>query len=161
MRRALLFLLLIAAFAAPAWAQSGRRSSAPKPTPAPSALPPEGAQTDDSQAKGSSKHVPPLFVDGERIYRNSEVDKRPIVSKKPTPSYPRDARSSGVRGTVIIRCIFSATGKVTNIRVVSGQPMGLTERSIEAAEKIQFKPALKDGKPVSVWMQLEYNFNVH
>ena len=128
--------------------------------PAPSPLPSEADEADKSEAKGSSKPAPPLFVDGERIYRNREVDQKPSVSKKPTPSYPKEARTSGVQGTVILRCIFSATGKVTNIRVVSGLPLGLTERSIAAAEKIQFKPAIKDSKPVSVWMQLEYNFNV-
>ena len=36
---------------------------------------------------------------------------------------------------------------------------GLTERAIEAAKRIKFTPAMKDGKPVSVWMQLEYNFS--
>ncbi|MGQ0760580.1 MAG: TonB family protein [Acidobacteriota bacterium] len=144
----------------PASPQSGRKTPTPKPALAPSLLPPEPDQADKSETKNPSKPAPRLFVDGERIYRNSEADKRPIVSKKPTPGYPREARSSGVQGTVIIRCIFSAKGKVTNIRVVSGRPLGLTERSIAAAEKIQFKPPSKDGKPVSVWMERQYTFHV-
>jgi TonB family protein len=144
----------------PAWAQSGRKAPAPKPNPAPSPLPSEPDQADKSETKDASKPAPPQFVDGERIYRNREVDQKPSVSKKPTPSYPREARTAGVQGTVILRCIFNATGKITNIRVVSGLPFGLTERSIAAAEKIQFKPAIKDGKPVSVWMELQYNFHV-
>jgi hypothetical protein len=48
---------------------------------------------------------------------------------------------------------------VENIRVVSGLPYGLTEQAIASARKIKFTPAMKDGKPVSMWMQLEYNFD--
>ena len=144
----------------PASPQSGRKSPAPKPAPAPSPLPPEPDQADKSESKDPSKPAPPQFVDGERIYRNREVDQKPSVIKKPTPGYPREARTAGVQGTVILRCIFNATGKVTNIRVVSGLPFGLTERSIAAAEKTQFRPAMKDGKRVSVWMEMQYTFHV-
>ena len=37
---------------------------------------------------------------------------------------------------------------------------GMTEAAIEAARNIRFFPAGKDGKPVSQWMTLEYNFNL-
>ncbi|MDX6382603.1 MAG: hypothetical protein QOK48_176, partial [Blastocatellia bacterium] len=36
---------------------------------------------------------------------------------------------------------------------------GLTGTSIEAAKQVKFTPATKDGHPVSVLTQLEYNFN--
>jgi TonB family protein len=157
MRQTILLLSLSLMLVVPALAQSGRRSPAPKPTPAPSPLP---SEPDKSETNDPSKPAPPQFVDGERIYRNREADQKPSVSKKPTPSYSREARTAGVQGTVILRCIFNATGKVSNIRVVSGLPFGLTERSIAAAEKIQFRPAMKDGKPVSVWIELQYNFHV-
>jgi hypothetical protein len=35
---------------------------------------------------------------------------------------------------------------------------GLTERAIAAARMIEFVPAIKGGRPVSTYMQLEYNF---
>jgi hypothetical protein len=57
--------------------------------------------------------------------------------------------------------VFSANGSVVNIEVKEGLRLGLTEKSIEAAKKIKFIPAVKDGKFVSVWMQLEYNFNLY
>jgi len=38
---------------------------------------------------------------------------------------------------------------------------GMTEAAIEAARNIRFFPAEKDGKPVSQWMTLEYNFNLY
>jgi TonB family protein len=61
---------------------------------------------------------------------------------------------------VVIRCVFSRTGEVTNIHVVSGLPDGLTDRAVEAAKKIKFTPATKDGHPVSMWMELQYIFHL-
>ena len=83
------------------------------------------------------------------------------VSKKPKPKYTKDARKHQIEGTVILRCVFRASGEVTDISVVQGLADGLTERAIEAARKIKFIPAMKDGHPVSMWMQLEYNFNLY
>jgi TonB family protein len=79
---------------------------------------------------------------------------------KPEPAYTEVARENQVTGTVILKCVFASNGSITN-RVVSGLPYGLTERAIDAARKIKFIPAMKDGKYVSMWMQLEYNFNLY
>lgn len=97
---------------------------------------------------------------GQTIFKGAEVDTKVRLISKPEPSYTDDARNSAVEGTVVLRAIFSASGKVTNIRVVQGLPFGLTERSIAAARKIRFVPATREGKFVSMWMQLEYNFHL-
>jgi tetratricopeptide (TPR) repeat protein len=36
---------------------------------------------------------------------------------------------------------------------------GLTEEAVKAARKIRFTPAMRDGKPVSVFGRLEFDFN--
>jgi len=79
---------------------------------------------------------------------------------RPQPSYTEDARKNEISGTVVLKVVFSKNGQVTNIRTVFGLPYGLTEQAIKAARKIKFTPAMKEGKPVSMWMQLEYNFNL-
>jgi hypothetical protein len=61
----------------------------------------------------------------------------------------------------VLKAVFSANGSVVNIRVVSGLRYGLTEQAIAAAKKIKFMPAAKDGKFVSMLLQLEYNFNLY
>lgn len=101
----------------------------------------------------------PFYVDGERIYTGREIDVKARLLAKPEPTYTEKARREGISGVVVLRTVFSATGEVTNIRVVSGLPHGLTEQAIKSAKKIKFTPAMKDGKPVSMWMQLEYNFH--
>jgi TonB family protein len=60
---------------------------------------------------------------------------------------------------VVLKAVFAKNGEVQNIRVVSGLPDGLTEQAIEAAKKITFTPAMKNGQPVSMWFQLEFNFS--
>jgi TonB family protein len=97
----------------------------------------------------------------DSIFLGKQVDTKARLIKKPEPMYTERARGKQITGTVVLKCIFAADGKVTNIRVIEGLPYGLTERAIEAARKIQFVPATKDGKNVSMWMQLEYNFNLY
>jgi TonB family protein len=88
-------------------------------------------------------------------------DERVRLIAKPEPHYTEEARRQGVVGTVILRVIFSSTGEITQIRAIQGLPLGLTERAIAAAREIKFMPAKKNGLPVSVFMQLEYNFNLY
>jgi TonB family protein len=97
----------------------------------------------------------------ERIFTGKEVDTKARLLKKPEPSYTETARSAGITGTVVLKVVFSSTGQVTNIRIVEELPYGLTQRAIVAAKKIKFIPAMKDGRYVSMWMQLEYNFNLY
>ncbi|HEV2836599.1 MAG TPA: energy transducer TonB [Pyrinomonadaceae bacterium] len=98
---------------------------------------------------------------GPGPYVGKDVDTKARLISKPEPVYTDRARSNQIIGTVVLKAVFSASGKVTNIRVVQGLPDGLTERAIEAARKIKFIPASKEGKFVSMWMQLEYNFNLY
>jgi TonB family protein len=98
--------------------------------------------------------------DYNRIFTGKEVTAKVRVLEKPEPTYTDSARKFGVQGTVVIRCVFSKNGEVTNIHVVSKVPHGLTQQSISAAHNIRFTPAMKDGHTVSMWMELQYNFNL-
>jgi TonB family protein len=94
-------------------------------------------------------------------YRASEVEQKARLLSKPEPQYTEEARRNQISGTVVLRVIFSSTGEVVQIRAVHTLPFGLTERAIAAARRIEFLPAIKGGQPVSVAMQLEYNFNLY
>jgi len=96
----------------------------------------------------------------ENIYKGSQVTSKARVTKKPEPTYTKAARKNQIEGTVVIRCVLSSTAKVTNIHVISGLPDGLTDRAVEAAKKIKFTPATKDGQPVSMWVELQYDFHL-
>ena len=99
--------------------------------------------------------------DSDRVYPVPQVSERARVLAKPEPQYTEEARRNAVSGSVVLRVVFSRTGEVTNIRALQSLPFGLTEKAIAAARMIRFRPATKDGRPVNVYMQLEYNFNLY
>ena len=99
--------------------------------------------------------------DYNRIFSGKEVNSKARVLSKPEPQYTEEARKNQITGTVVLRAVFTSGGQVTSIRAVNGLPFGLTERAIAAARQIRFTPATKDGRPVSMYIQLEYNFNLY
>jgi len=96
-----------------------------------------------------------------RVFPPREVEQRVRVLAKPEPNYTDEARKNQITGTVVLRVIFTSLGQVEQIRTVQQLPFGLTERAIAAARQIRFLPAMRGGRPVSVYMQLEYNFNLY
>jgi TonB family protein len=110
-----------------------------------------------SDGPGAPEENPP----DEQIYNRRDVDTRAQISFRRPPAYSEEARKHRITGTVILKAVFSSTGQVTHVTVVSGLPYGLTERSIAAARLIEFVPAMKDGKPVSIWMDLEMSFSLY
>jgi TonB family protein len=99
--------------------------------------------------------------DARTTFSAQEVTVQARVLTRQEPSYTERARRNEVSGTVILRAIFTADGQVNHIFVVRGLPDGLTEQSIAAARTIKFTPATRDGKPVSMWMELQYNFSLY
>jgi TonB family protein len=97
----------------------------------------------------------------DRLFSGNEVEQRARLLFKPEPQYTEEARRNQITGTVVLRVVFQSSGEVVQIRAVRTLPFGLTERAIAAARLIKFSPAMKSGHPVSVHMQLEYNFNLY
>ena len=97
----------------------------------------------------------------EGVFSVKQVTTKARVLSKPEPAYTEDARRTQVIGTVVLRAVFTAEGTVRHFLVIQGLPHGLTEAAISAARKIKFSPAAIDGRPVSMFIQLEYNFNLY
>ena len=99
--------------------------------------------------------------DPNKVYSSNAVTSKARILSRPEPQYTEEARRNQVTGTVVLRAVFSASGAVTNIKAVKGLPDGLTEKAISAARQIKFVPAQKDGRAVSQYIQIEYNFNLY
>jgi TonB family protein len=100
-------------------------------------------------------------TDYNKVFNGRDVTVKARITSKPEPQYTEEARKNQISGTVTLRAVLSASGQVTNIRAVSRLPFGLTEKAIAAASRIQFTPAQKDGRAVSQYVQIEYNFNLY
>jgi TonB family protein len=109
-----------------------------------------------------------LFRDGlnpsnpnRTIFAAREVTSRAIIKFKPEPKYTERARSNGVSGTVRLRIVLGADATIQHIYPTRRLPDGLTEAAINAARRIKFIPAMKDGRPVSQFVTIEYNFHIY
>lgn len=81
--------------------------------------------------------------------------------KKAFAGYTEQARVNNATGTVKLAVELLADGKIGVVFVVKSLPYGLTEQSIAAAKKITFKPAEKNGKPVTTVAIFEYTFHIY
>ena len=100
-------------------------------------------------------------VDYTRPFKQNDVSVRALITFKPEPGFTEEARKNNVTGMVRLRAILNASGEVSNISIVKGLPDGLTEKAMAAARQIKFRPAQKDGRTVSQYVVLEYNFNIY
>jgi TonB family protein len=94
------------------------------------------------------------------VFLPKEVDVKAQILSKPKASYTEEARKRSVSGTVVLRSILTPTGRVISYPIKS-LPAGLTAQALKASREIKFVPAMKDGKPVSMVVQVEYHFNIY
>jgi protein TonB len=99
--------------------------------------------------------------DYHRTFKPGEVTRKAVITLKPEPGFTEEARKNNVTGVVRLRAVLSSSGAVTNITPIKSLPDGLTEKAIAAARQIRFTPAQKDGRAVSQYITLEYNFNIY
>jgi TonB family protein len=90
-----------------------------------------------------------------------QLTTKAVITFKPEPGYPEEARRNHVSGTIRLRAVLGADGKVRHIVPIKRLSDGLTEKAVEAARLIKFKPATMDGHPVSQYVVLEYTFNIY
>jgi TonB family protein len=86
---------------------------------------------------------------------------RPQILHQVKPETTEEARQHhGFSGTVILEAVIDKDGKVGDVRVLRGQPFGLSEKAMEAVKQWTFTPATLAGKPVKVFYVLTVNFQI-
>jgi TonB family protein len=77
------------------------------------------------------------------------VAEMPVLLSAPDVVLSPAARRSGVEGTILVRCVITATGSVDSCEVLKGLP--LADAAVLAALRArQYKPALVEGRAVSI-----------
>jgi protein TonB len=79
-----------------------------------------------------------------------EVTKMPLPLGRCAGTYTEEAKQAAIEGTVVLDLIVSETGRVRDVKVVTGLGHGLTEAAIAAAKRCRFSPGEKNGTPVPV-----------
>jgi TonB family protein len=70
------------------------------------------------------------------------------ITSKPRPVYTPEAINLKLEGEVLLEVEFGANGQLHVNRVVQGLGHGLDEAAVTAANKMRFKPAVRNGQPV-------------
>jgi TonB family protein len=100
----------------------------------------------------------------------------PVVVSTVNPEYTAEARVGKVSGNVLVGLWVDENGQPQQVHVERGFGLrpdgtmdpavsktvadGLNEKAIEAVKQNRFKPAMQDGKPVTVVLHIEVNFQV-
>lgn len=84
----------------------------------------------------------------------------PVQVHNVEPEFTDEARRAKFQGIVVVSIIVDAQGMPRDLHVVRALGMGLDQKAIEAVMKYRFKPAMKDGKPVPVKVNVEINFRL-
>lgn len=77
------------------------------------------------------------------------------------PEYPLEAARNRTSGYATVEFTVNPDGSVSNTHVIASQPRRLFDRAaIQAVSSSKFKPALKDGQPVSSTLQRRIDFSM-
>jgi TonB family protein len=115
----------------------------------------------DKPTTQQSQKAPVSSADDKRAIEPISEDLRPTILYREKAKYTEIARLNREQGTVVLQVVFAANGEIQNLRVIRRLPDGLTHKAIEAARKIRFKPATRNGELVSALGHLEFSFNLY
>ena len=76
------------------------------------------------------------------------------------PEFSEEARKAKFQGEVVVHLVVDASGRPTRVSISRPIGMGLDEKAKEAVSQYRFKPAMKDGHPVPVLMDVAVNFQI-
>lgn len=91
----------------------------------------------------------------------NQGDRKPRLLSHNEPRYTDDARAKGIEGKVVLGFTIDHDGMPQSIQVKRSLYPSLDQAAIEAVREWRFEPALKNGQPVSMWMEAELNFSLY
>ncbi len=143
----------------------------PKPLVAPKQMPQEAPrEAEPSQDKGIGVSGEPGEGDPAGLEGGMVGGRGPValpegaVPPKPAksnvrPEYPKTARRAGKMGTVTLKIVILADGRVGEVQVVSGEEPFVTA-AVEAVKTWKYEPARCMGQPISVYRIIQVGFKL-
>jgi protein TonB len=144
----------------------------PKALTAPKEMPKEVPQeADPSQDKGIAVYGEPGegdpagleggMVGGRAAIALPEDADPPLPAKSnQPPPYPQEARAAGKMGTVVLKVIILANGKVADVQVLRGEEP-FVSAAVRAVKQWQYEPARYKGQPITVYRIIQIPFKLN
>ncbi len=142
---------LAARQAAEAKAAAAKAAAAPPVEPPPVQKPVVQAQPAPPPVQAAPKPTPPPPVGETRAAQ---------VLSPAAAEYPIQAARNHQSGYATVEFTVGPDGSVTGARIVSSSTHVFDSAVIQAVSRSKFKPALKDGQPVSSTLQRRIDFNL-
>lgn len=95
----------------------------------------------------------PILVGGEVA--------RPKGIHTPQPPYSEIARRVRIQGVIVLQVTLDEQGLVRDVEVLKSLPMGLTEAAVATVREWRYEPALLNGKPVEVYMNITIHYRLN
>jgi TonB family protein len=123
----------------------------------------------------SSQENPPAIVskaDGIEVTKPGEDVSPPFLIHSSQPKLPKEARKTKLGGQVTVNCYIEPDGTTSNIHITGNtiqrengpvdEPImkKLEDSATGAVMSYRFKPAMKNGQPVRVELNIVVNFKI-
>lgn len=131
----------------------------------------DGLQPEDEGGPGTGNPADRLGkgVGGADVKKNEKkarvktvaahkVSRTASVSKGVDVPYPEEVKGLEIQGRVHLELTVDRNGKVADVKLKRGLHPVLDRVSMEAAWKLEFSPALKEGEPVAVKIPYTFTF---
>ena len=96
----------------------------------------------------------------QRTEPKKDLSAQVRIIEKLRPTYTAAAREQQIEGEVVLDLLFQASGTIQILGVIKGLGYGLDERATEAAGKIRFQPAERQGTPIDSRARVRITFQL-
>jgi|PersoiStandDraft_1058852.scaffolds.fasta_scaffold17748_2 TonB family protein len=112
-----------------------------------------GRSADSSKRPPSEAGRPPYRIRGNVV--------APKLDRRVEPGYPTTARNEHHEGLTVLEAIIGEDGAIHSLHVIRSSFFLLDAASMAAVSQWRYKPASLDGVPVTVYLTVTVNFQLH
>ena len=131
-------------------------SAAAQSTSPQGARSPNGAGTTAPAAQSHSDIFPPSYVPATKAKHHPIP--APTLVYSVDPQFPADAPQGKFSGIAVVSMVVNTDGNPEQVHVVKSLGPEFDKAAVAAVEQYRFRPALQNGKPVPVKVNVEVNF---
>jgi bla regulator protein BlaR1 len=98
---------------------------------------------------------------GQQIYHVGPGVSAPRLIFSPDAQFSEEAKRAKYQGICVVSLIVDVQGNPKRLQVVRHLGKGLDQKAIEAVRQYKFEPAMHNGEPVPVEVNIEVNFRLY
>jgi TonB family protein len=124
-----------------------------------------GCTTPNVASRAEEPQIPTTLAIGSKgdseILPAELLDRRPQALKRVPPQYPREARSAGIQGVVVVQFTVDSSGFVRDVAAIKSPDAALSKAAEDAISQWEFTPGEKGGRAVNCRMTVPIAFAVN